>query len=107
MTYKSAGRPGIPVASNPGRSRMIHRVDGAIAPSGLFPDPVGWSMGAMHSDGVLDPGSALGDYGMGGKGLCYELISRVPLVVYDPRLPAEKRHTKPLKLRIETSASRT
>ncbi|MFH1923217.1 MAG: sulfatase-like hydrolase/transferase, partial [Planctomycetota bacterium] len=38
-----------------------------------------------------DHGLLLGEYGMGGKGLCYDLTTQVPLVVFDPRLPAEKR----------------
>ena len=41
-----------------------------------------------------DHGLLLGEYGMGGKGLCYDLTTRVPLVVFDPRLPQRCRGRK-------------
>lgn len=33
-----------------------------------------------------DHGLLMGEYGMGGKALLYDLTTRVPLVIYDPRL---------------------
>ncbi len=38
-----------------------------------------------------DHGLLMGEYGMGGKGLLYDLASKFPCFVYDPRLPAEQR----------------
>ncbi len=38
-----------------------------------------------------DHGLLLGDYGMGGKALLYDLTTRIPFLIYDPRLPADKR----------------
>lgn len=40
-----------------------------------------------------DNGFFLGEYGLAGKWLMYEESIRVPLVVVDPRLPAERRGT--------------
>ena len=61
---------------------------------------VGQIVAALRTAGVAestviiyssDHGLLLGEYGMGGKGLCYDLTTRVPLVVFDPRLPEDKR----------------
>lgn len=38
-----------------------------------------------------DHGQYLGDYGLAGKWYPHEVSIRVPLIVYDPRLPAERR----------------
>jgi arylsulfatase A-like enzyme len=38
-----------------------------------------------------DNGLLMGEYGMGGKGLLYDLASKVPCFIYDPRLPDEQR----------------
>lgn len=38
-----------------------------------------------------DHGIMQGDHGLGGKALCYEPCIRVPLIVYDPRLPNRLR----------------
>ena len=38
-----------------------------------------------------DHGLFLGDYGIGGKALLYDLATRVPLIVYDPRLDNSKQ----------------
>jgi len=38
-----------------------------------------------------DHGLLMGEYGMGGKALLYDLATRVPLVVYDPRFPETLR----------------
>ncbi len=36
-----------------------------------------------------DHGLLMGEYGMGGKALLYDLASKIPCVIHDPRLPAE------------------
>lgn len=38
-----------------------------------------------------DHGLLMGEYGMGGKGLLYDLTAKFPCFVYDPRLPTKKR----------------
>ncbi len=38
-----------------------------------------------------DHGIMHGEFGLGGKALCYEDCMRVPLVIYDPRLPENQR----------------
>jgi len=38
-----------------------------------------------------DHGLLMGEYGMGGKGLLYDLTTRVPFFIYDPALPESKR----------------
>ena len=38
-----------------------------------------------------DHGLLMGEYGMGGKGLLYDLTAKFPCFVYDPRLPLEQR----------------
>lgn len=38
-----------------------------------------------------DHGLLMGEYGMGGKGLLYDLTARFPCFVYDPRLPENLR----------------
>lgn len=38
-----------------------------------------------------DHGLLMGEYGMGGKSLLYDLASKIPFFIYDPRLPEEKR----------------
>jgi arylsulfatase A-like enzyme len=38
-----------------------------------------------------DHGVLLGEYGMGGKGLLYELVMKFPGFVFDPKAPAETR----------------
>jgi arylsulfatase A-like enzyme len=38
-----------------------------------------------------DHGLLMGEYGMGGKALLYDLASKIPCVIYDPSLPAELR----------------
>ncbi|MEL7163611.1 MAG: sulfatase/phosphatase domain-containing protein, partial [Bacteroidota bacterium] len=39
-----------------------------------------------------DHGLFMGEYGLGGKAFCYEKTTHVPLIVYDPRAPANKRN---------------
>ena len=38
-----------------------------------------------------DHGLLMGEYGMGGKALLYDLASKIPCFVFDPRLPPERR----------------
>ena len=38
-----------------------------------------------------DHGLLMGEYSMGGKSLLYDVATRVPLIVYDPRAPASER----------------
>lgn len=38
-----------------------------------------------------DHGLLMGEYGMGGKALLYDLSSKIPCFIYDPRLPDNKR----------------
>ena len=38
-----------------------------------------------------DHGLLMGEYAMGGKSLLYDLTTRVPLIVYDPRASADER----------------
>ncbi|MFC2123215.1 sulfatase-like hydrolase/transferase [Bacteroidota bacterium] len=38
-----------------------------------------------------DHGLIMGEYGMGGKSLLYDLASKIPCFIYDPRLPQKKR----------------
>ena len=38
-----------------------------------------------------DHGLLMGEYGMGGKALLYDLTSKIPCFIYDPRLPDKKR----------------
>ena len=40
-----------------------------------------------------DHGLLMGEYGMGGKALLYDLATRIPFLVHDPRLPAARRGT--------------
>lgn len=50
--------------------------------------------GAANNTVILftsDNGLLIGDYGMGGKSLMYDLSARVPMIVYDPRMPATQR----------------
>ena len=38
-----------------------------------------------------DHGLLMGEYGMGGKALLYDLVSKIPCFIYDPRLPDDKK----------------
>lgn len=38
-----------------------------------------------------DHGLLMGEYGMGGKALLYDLASKIPCFIYDPRLPESKK----------------
>lgn len=38
-----------------------------------------------------DHGLLMGEYGMGGKGLLYDLTAKIPCFIYDPQLPLSKR----------------
>lgn len=37
-----------------------------------------------------DHGLLMGEYGMGGKSLLYDLSMKIPCIIHDPRLPAER-----------------
>ncbi len=54
-----------------------------------------------------DHGIMNGEFGLGGKSLCYELCTHVPLIVYDPRAPKSQRKTinEELVLTIDISKS--
>jgi arylsulfatase A-like enzyme len=49
----------------------------------------------LYEDTVIifssDHGLLMGEYGMGGKALLYDLTTKIPLIVYDPTLPKSKR----------------
>ena len=45
-----------------------------------------------------DHGLLMGEYGMGGKALLYDLTSKIPCFIYDPRLPEERKGAKVEKL---------
>jgi len=45
-----------------------------------------------------DHGLLMGEYGMGGKGLLYDLASKFPCFIFDPRLPDEERGRNVLEL---------
>jgi arylsulfatase A-like enzyme len=38
-----------------------------------------------------DHGLLMGEYGMGGKALLYDLASKIPCFIHDPHMPAERR----------------
>ncbi len=38
-----------------------------------------------------DHGLLMGEYGMGGKALLYDLTSKIPCFIYDPRIPESRR----------------
>ncbi len=38
-----------------------------------------------------DHGLFMGQFGLGGKALCYEEVTQVPFVIYDPRAPVDRR----------------
>ncbi|MCB1209384.1 MAG: sulfatase-like hydrolase/transferase [Verrucomicrobiales bacterium] len=38
-----------------------------------------------------DHGLLMGEYGMGGKALLYDLASKIPCIIHDPRIPKEQR----------------
>ncbi|MCB1237355.1 MAG: sulfatase-like hydrolase/transferase, partial [Verrucomicrobiae bacterium] len=56
---------------------------------------------------MADNGYYMGDRGFAGKWSHYEQSLRVPLVVYDPRLPAEKRGRKESRMALNLDLSPT
>ncbi len=54
-----------------------------------------------------DHGIFKGEYGLGGKALCYEITTNVPMIIYDPRAPKKQRAAKndELVLTIDLSAT--
>jgi arylsulfatase A-like enzyme len=50
--------------------------------------------GLMEQTVILfasDHGLLMGEYGMGGKALLYDLASKIPCFIFDPQLPTERR----------------
>ncbi len=41
-----------------------------------------------------DHGIFNGEFGLGGKSLCYEICTHVPMIIYDPRAPKKQRSVK-------------
>ena len=41
-----------------------------------------------------DHGLFMGEFGLGGKALCYEKVTHVPMIIFDPRMPKNIRGTK-------------
>ncbi|WP_372753255.1 sulfatase-like hydrolase/transferase [Labilibaculum sp.] len=54
-----------------------------------------------------DHGLLMGEYGMGGKALLYDLTTKVPCFIYDPRLPKDKRGINNDKLVSSTDITST
>jgi len=54
-----------------------------------------------------DHGFYLGEYGLAGKWFPHELSIRVPLIVFDPRLPAERRGTRRDEMVLNIDVART
>ena len=49
----------------------------------------------LHKNTVIifssDHGLFMGQYGLGGKALCYEVVTHVPMIIYNPVLPKKLR----------------
>ena len=41
-----------------------------------------------------DHGLFMGEFGLGGKALCYEKVTHVPLIIYDPNLPRHRQGSR-------------
>ena len=54
-----------------------------------------------------DHGLLMGEYGMGGKALLYDLASKIPCLVFDPSLPAKRRGQQIDKLVSSLDITRT
>ena len=54
-----------------------------------------------------DHGLLMGEYGMGGKALLYDLASKIPCFVYDPNLPADSRGRRTEELVSSLDVTRT
>ncbi|HSH15849.1 MAG TPA: sulfatase/phosphatase domain-containing protein, partial [Verrucomicrobiae bacterium] len=54
-----------------------------------------------------DHGFYLGEYGLAGKWFPHELSIRVPLIVFDPRLPVERRGTRRDEMVLNIDVART
>ena len=67
-----------------GIDRAVGRILATLAKSGLAENTV-----VIYSG---DNGYYMGDRGFAGKWTHYEQSLRVPMIVFDPRLPAERRH---------------
>ncbi len=56
---------------------------------------------------TADHGIFNGEYGLGGKSLCYEICTRVPFIVYDPRAPKSQRQKDNNELVLSIDISKT
>ena len=54
-----------------------------------------------------DHGLQFGEHGLGGKVLLYEESLRVPLIIFDPRQPADQRSKKPAQLALSIDIAPT
>ncbi len=54
-----------------------------------------------------DHGLLMGEYGMGGKALLYDLASKIPCFLYDPSLPADRRGSRVEELVSSLDITRT
>jgi len=54
-----------------------------------------------------DHGVLMGEYGMGGKSLLYDLASKIPCFIYDPRLPKQRQGVTSAKLVSSLDITRT
>ncbi len=54
-----------------------------------------------------DHGIFNGEYGLGGKSLCYEICTHVPMIIYDPRAPKKLRGTPNNELVLSIDISKT
>jgi arylsulfatase A-like enzyme len=54
-----------------------------------------------------DHGVLMGEYGMGGKSLLYDLASKIPCFIYDPRLPKHRQGVTSAKLVSSLDITRT
>lgn len=54
-----------------------------------------------------DHGLLMGEYGMGGKALLYDLTTKIPLIIYDPTLPKSKRGKENDALVVSTDVAPT
>lgn len=54
-----------------------------------------------------DHGLLMGEYGMGGKGLLYDLSSKIPCFIYDPTLPESQRGKQSERLVSSLDITRT
>ncbi|MFI3277398.1 MAG: sulfatase-like hydrolase/transferase [Rikenellaceae bacterium] len=56
---------------------------------------------------TADHGIFNGEYGLGGKSLCYEICTKVPFIIYDPRAPKSQRKADNDELVLTIDLSKT